>query len=147
MNAVAETNSVSTRFTKHEVDGHHFVQQHTNLIDGRSLLWTRDTVGDEPLTFKEAQAAIEKLNKEKFGGFSDWRLPTVEELFLLGDRTRYNPAIDPEFFPDCPSSWFWTSTVDASSPSGCAWYVGEGMHGCYALAEETLVVAKEAMKL
>lgn len=24
---------------------------------------------------------------------------------------------------------------------------GEGMHGCYALAEETLVVAKEAMKL
>ena len=56
-------------------------------------------------------------------GFKDWRLPTVEELFLLADRTRYRPAIDTDFFPDTPSDWFWTSTLGASSPSGYAWFV------------------------
>ena len=72
------------------------------------------------LTFKKALKAPEKLVT---AGFKDWRLPTVEELFLLADRTRHSPAIDTDFFPDTPSDWFWSSTVAASSPSDCAWFV------------------------
>ena len=56
-------------------------------------------------------------------GFTDWRLPTVEELFCLADRTRTRPAIDTTFFPDTPNDWFWSSTVDANAPSACAWIV------------------------
>ena len=59
----------------------------------------------------------------QIAGFKDWRLPTVEELFLLADRTRFSPAIDTAFFPDCKSDWYWTSDRAAPSPGGYAWLV------------------------
>ncbi len=68
--------------------------------------------------------ALEYPKKLATAGFEDWRLPTVEELFLLADRTRYSPAIDTAFFQKAKSDWYWSSTVDASSPSDYAWLVG-----------------------
>ena len=90
---------------------------HTNLM------WAVEVLQRQ--AWKKALKAPEKLT---IGGFKDWRLPTVEELFLLADRTRFDPAIDKDFFPDTPSSWFWTSTLYSSSPSGFAWgvYFGDG---------------------
>ena len=70
--------------------------------------------------FQAAQAVPGTLN---VAGFTDWRMPTVEELFCLADRARVRPAIDTDFFPDTPNDWFWSSTVDADSPSGGAWVV------------------------
>jgi hypothetical protein len=71
----------------------------------------------------EARIAKE-LKTSKLAGKTGWRIPTVEELFLLADRTRKErPAIDVKFFPDCPSDWFWTSTPYAPSPGDCAWGV------------------------
>jgi hypothetical protein len=58
-----------------------------------------------------------------------WRLPTVEELFLIADRTREDEKLDANFFPDATGyEWTWSSTIDASDPSGCAWgvYLGDG---------------------
>jgi hypothetical protein len=95
----------------------------------RGLYWTADDVTEKPVDHDDALAAVAKLNEQKFGGFTDWRLPEVEELFLLHDRSRYNPAIDTEFFPSCKSEWYWTSTDDASEdehPSAYAWIVGGG---------------------
>lgn len=89
------------------------------VLDTRTnLMWAVEILPRRP--FKEALEAPKSLAT---AGFKDWRLPTVEELFCLADRTRYEPAIDTDFFPETPSSWFWTSTIDASSPSGCAWVV------------------------
>lgn len=71
------------------------------------------------LTFKAAANYAEKLD---INGWS-WRLPTVEEAFFIPDRANY-PALPKEFFPDFADyEWIWTSTVDAESPAGCAWYV------------------------
>ena len=70
-----------------------------------------------------ARTLIADLNANAFAGFTDWRMPTAEELFALADRSRHSPAIDTDAFPTCKGGWYWSSTVDASSPSGCAWYV------------------------
>ncbi len=95
---------------------------HAAVIDQRTgLMWTAKDVGTA--TFHDAPALLADLNAKAFGGFTDWRLPTIEELFGLADRTRHNPAIDTDAFPTCKGGWYWSSTVDASSPSDYAWYV------------------------
>jgi hypothetical protein len=97
------------------------------VLDTRTnLMWSLEALTHQ--TWKKAQASVAKLT---IAGFKDWRLPTVEELFCLADRTKYDPAIDTAFFPDTPSSWFWSSTPWASSPGDCAWcvYFGDGNSG------------------
>ena len=106
------------------------------VLDTRTnLMWAVEVLPRQ--TWKQAP---EKLTT---AGFKDWRLPTVEELFCLADRTRVDPAIDVDFFPKTPSSWFWTSTPYASSPADCAWYVyfGSGDSSCYVRASEYYVRA------
>ncbi|MGE0521280.1 MAG: reverse transcriptase domain-containing protein, partial [Candidatus Binatia bacterium] len=52
--------------------------------------------------------------------------------FLLVDRARsLEPALPPEFFPDCHGEWIWTSTEDAQPPSGYAWNVSLGAGSSY----------------
>lgn len=82
------------------------------------LIW--DAGESERMNFK---AALEHPKTLTVAGFTDWRLPTAEELFSLADRTKFDPAIDTAFFPKCTGSWYWSSTVDASSPGDYAWVV------------------------
>jgi len=52
-------------------------------------------------TWYEAQNVfIPQLNAANFGGYSDWRLPTQEELRSIVDYGRYHPAIDTGYFPN-----------------------------------------------
>ena len=89
------------------------------VLDTRSnLMWTVEVLPQQ--TFAAAAESVAHLTT---AGFADWRVPTVEELFCLADRTRRMPAIDTDYFPEAPSGWFWSSTLDASSPSACAWSV------------------------
>ena len=112
-----------SRFTKVGADGAKLADDATEWVavldNTTSLIWTvKET---KQMVWKKAQAAVAKL---VIAGFTDWRLPTVEELFLLADRTKHSPAIDTAFFPDCKSEWYWTSTPAASSPGVYAWCVG-----------------------
>ena len=67
--------------------------------------------------------ALETAAAVQIAGCRDWRLPSVDELFALADRSRYNPAIDVAHFPHCKPGWYWTSTRAAYSPVLCAWVV------------------------
>jgi hypothetical protein len=63
---------------------------------------------------------IAALNAANFGGFSDWRLPTIKELDSIVNLGRYNPSIDPAYFPDTVASGYWSSTTHALY-TGNAW--------------------------
>ena len=42
------------------------------------------------MTLDEANTYVHDLNRNRFAGFSDWRLPTVEELLSLVEPDRKN---------------------------------------------------------
>jgi hypothetical protein len=49
---------------------------------------------------------LAQLNAARFAGYSDWRIPTIEEWLTIVDHTRYDPALDrafngPECGPEC----------------------------------------------
>ena len=92
---------------------------HVTVDNKTGLAWSH-TLGRA--TFTKAQALVDKLNADKHCGHADWRMPTVEELFCLADRTRSSPAIDTDAFPDTESDWYWTGTKYAPY-SGFAWFV------------------------
>ena len=122
---------MGARFTKIGTDGAELPEDATQWVAVRDstsdLIWSVEEV-KKPLTWKKS---IEWAKKLTVAGFTDWRLPTVEELFLLADRTRHSPAIDTTFFPDCKSDWYWTSTPAAFSPGVSAWLVAFGYGDSY----------------
>ena len=83
------------------------------------IIWTAAR-SPKAMTWQDAKAWAEKLDTN---GWS-WRLPTVEEAFLLCDRTRTAyPMVDSAYFPDCEGEWIWTATEDLTPPAGYAWLV------------------------
>ncbi|MEA2014216.1 MAG: DUF1566 domain-containing protein [Thermodesulfobacteriota bacterium] len=67
---------------------------------------------------------IDALNAENFGGFSDWRLPSIKELSSLvnSDIAYPGPTINTAWFPRTMSSYYWSSTTYASH-TDYAWRV------------------------
>ena len=64
-----------------------------------------------------SQAVANNLNKKKYGGFSDWRLPTIKELYSLWNASTGWPWIDTNYFDitysseqDLSRAIFWSST-------------------------------------
>jgi len=87
------------------------------------LMWQKgDSQNDAGgRTWEEALNYCESLTLPS-GGYSDWRLPNVRELETLVDWDRYAPAINTTYFPDCRSSYYWSSSTYAYYP-GYAWTV------------------------
>lgn len=65
--------------------------------------------------------AISYCDAFVFASYSDWRLPSVDELLFIADQTRFLPAIDIAFFASI-DSWYWSSTEIARNPAE-AWPV------------------------
>jgi len=80
-------------------------------------------------TWQDAQDIfIGSLNGSGFGGYTDWRLPTIKELASIANLGRMNPAIDTDYFPENPiRPGVWSSTTTAHDTSfawRCGWSHG-----------------------
>jgi hypothetical protein len=78
-----------------------------------------------PAASGDTESFLRELNDTAFGGFTDWRLPTVQELSHLVHYDRWFPAVDERYFPHAAPSVYWTATTDANEP-GLAWCVDFG---------------------
>ncbi|WP_027185597.1 DUF1566 domain-containing protein [Desulfovibrio inopinatus] len=80
------------------------------------LMWMQADDGEEHI-WAEAVADCKYLT---LSGYSDWRLPSLHELFGIVDKGKSNPAINPLFTTNF--SMYWTSDTDASY-NDRAWFI------------------------
>ncbi|MHC1655461.1 DUF1566 domain-containing protein [Stenotrophomonas riyadhensis] len=95
------------------------------LLPDYGLIFTATNIGGSDVPHAECEAAAKALH---LLGHTDWDLPTIEEYQLLIDRTRYNPAINTDFFKGIESDWYWSKTPAAWS-SASAWLVDFSLGG------------------
>jgi len=89
----------------------------TDRVTG--LMWQKGG-SPEGMTWADSKEYINKLNSGQFGGYSDWRLPTIEELASLIKSMRAKGLyIDPIFSERQEFCWS-ADTFDTD----IAWYVG-----------------------
>jgi len=83
------------------------------------LMWqdSNDTISSK----KSWSDAVLYCKELTLGGYDDWRLPSIEELVSITDKSRYNPSIGEEF-KSIVSDFYWSSTQTYSYPSH-AWAV------------------------
>ena len=74
------------------------------------LIWQK-TYDETKKKWSDALAYCENLT---YAGYSDWRLPNINELLSLVNYEEYDPASD---FPDMPSEYFWSSSTRLSAIS------------------------------
>lgn len=88
----------------------------TDKVTG--LMWQRD--GLDIMSNRMMRKAIEKLNKEGFAGYNDWRMPTLPEAMSLMEQelNAKELYLDPAFSKDQPFI-----LVDATRRPGGQWFV------------------------
>ena len=84
------------------------------------LMWQDDErvfIGD----WKQAKERCERLN---FAAYSDWRLPSIDELISITDKTKFSPAIN-SAFKNIASGEFlcYQSSTKYINDSSSAWVV------------------------
>ena len=79
------------------------------------LRWQKNIPPIEELYYEDVLSYCENLT---YGGYDDWRLPSLEEFIIIADFGRYPPLIDTGYFPEYTTA-FWTSnTVQVCSEHG-----------------------------
>jgi hypothetical protein len=76
------------------------------------LIWEVKTEDNylEKYTISESQTYIDSLNDNSFGGYTDWRIPSIEELGTIKNYGDYTCSIDLKFFPHTQPSLYCSST-------------------------------------
>jgi uncharacterized repeat protein (TIGR01451 family) len=109
-------------YTKLDAEGNDLPDSATSWVMVRDnvtgLIWEVKTDDgsihdkDDTYTWQDAQDVfITQVNAERFGGYSDWRLPTPKELAAITILGSTDPAADRAYFPNCRSSNYWSSST------------------------------------
>mgnify|MGYP001600092028 FL=1 len=94
----------------------------------KKLMWKQIDIYQEKkiwINWDDSQTYLEKFNKEAYAGFSNWRLPTREELKSLYEEDK-----------DVPWKYYWTENVIHIDPifgySSCCFWSSEVYKETYA---------------
>jgi|GEM_PF-4830082 len=74
--------------------------------DATGLIWQQEDDADKK-TWNEAKTYCEDLD---LGGLDTWRLPTIDELISLSDKTTSFPSIDTIIFTNTKNAEYWTGS-------------------------------------
>lgn len=80
------------------------------VTDNRTTLQWQDNA-DSNSSVKSWEEAITYCEDLTLDGYSDWRLPNVNELKSIVDRTKQEPALD-TVFEYVSSAYYWSSTTN-----------------------------------
>ncbi len=87
------------------------------------LMWQDDK---NAKTIKKDWESAKKYCKNlKFAGYSDWRLPSIKELFSIVNHSAYSPAINSAFKNTTLLHYYWSTTSYAYYTS-LVWNVNFG---------------------
>lgn len=86
------------------------------ITQGTGLMWQKED-DNRAMKWEEAISYCEGLS---LGGYTDWRLPNIEELQSIVDR-KWFPTIDLTYL-NTKTSYYWSSTTSAYHSSN-AWLV------------------------
>ncbi len=92
---------------------------HGEVVHDRltGLFWTRCAdLAPGLTTWEEAFSVVSILNRQKFGGFSDWRLPNINELESLVDAEYHSPALSQAHPFLGVREFYWSSTTSFYDP-------------------------------
>ena len=80
------------------------------VLDNNTGLMWQQTIQTKEYTWSDAVSYCSGLT---YAGYSDWRLPTPQELLTIVDNSKESPAIDTTYFPNMPSprEFFWSSST------------------------------------
>jgi hypothetical protein len=115
-------------FTCYNADGSAQSECDSNVDEGEivadsltGLKWQRAS----SKAMKTRTDAVKYCDNSNYGGYDDWRLPSIHELLTIADYGQTQKRIDNAVFPPVsPSTTFWSSTT--SNPSKLFYYA-DGM--------------------
>ncbi|MBD3337844.1 MAG: DUF1566 domain-containing protein [Candidatus Lokiarchaeota archaeon] len=104
--------------------------QEDNIVIDKTtgLIWQRGGSLEEMQRKKAKVYYIKNLNKNKFAGYNDWRLPTLEEAMSLMRPERNNVKLFINSVFDFTQYWIWTSDLDQDKS---AWVVDFSNGDCF----------------
>ncbi|OOP55463.1 MAG: hypothetical protein AYP45_14535 [Candidatus Brocadia carolinensis] len=107
------------RGVSHQYEAH---KNGTVVYDHVSDLTWQQAGSLKEMNYRDAKDYISALNKERFAGYHDWRLPTLEEAISLVEPARkvgdlhINPVFDP-----CQKR-IWTSDFRKAGMAWAVWF-------------------------
>jgi serine/threonine protein kinase len=88
------------------------------------LMWQKRPASNDLYTVVAAAAHLEELNRERFAGYADWRLPTLAEAAsLLEPEAAAERYLDPVF---TGGNFIWTADVSVPEQRGWVIYFYDG---------------------
>lgn len=116
-------------------DSRYLDSNNGTIIDiATGLMWQKCSLGQSGTNCESGtaqtftwQAALASANQNEEYGYSDWRLPNINELRSLLEYACASPAINDSIFPNTPSEYFWTSSPSHTQTNfNWAWQVNFG---------------------